>query len=81
MLQGYFFEDFDLPQVSDIDAVFLIELEDSHRKAFLLADLALAADCCSCGTTVLTALLLGRHLLVPNAGDCRAVLFRKGVAV
>lgn len=39
-----FFEDFDFPQVSDIDAVFLKELEDSHRKAFLLADLALAAE-------------------------------------
>ncbi|OMO53408.1 phosphatase 2C (PP2C)-like protein [Corchorus capsularis] len=79
-----FLEDFDLPQVSDIDAVFLKELEDSHRKAFLLADLALAAEesiSSSCGTTVLTALVLGRHLLVANAGDCRAVLCRKGVAV
>lgn len=79
-----FFEDFDLPQVSDIDAVFLKELEESHRKAFLLADLALAAESSvsvSCGTTVLTALLLGRHLLVANAGDCRAVLCHKGVAV
>ncbi|KAL1111642.1 hypothetical protein V6Z11_D02G074500 [Gossypium hirsutum] len=75
-----FFEDFDFPQVSDIDAVFLKELEDSHRKAFLLADLALAAESSvnsSCGTTVLTALVLGRHLLVANAGDCRAVLCRK----
>ncbi|TYJ45546.1 hypothetical protein E1A91_A02G064400v1 [Gossypium mustelinum] len=35
----------------------------------------------SCGTTVLTALVLGRHLLVANAGDCRAVLCRKGTAV
>ncbi|MBA0612619.1 hypothetical protein Godav_013202 [Gossypium davidsonii] len=79
-----FFEDFDFPQVSDIDAVFLKELEDSHRKAFLLADLALAAESSvssSCGTTVLTALVLGRHLLVANAGDCRAVLCRKGTAV
>ncbi|XWS38896.1 hypothetical protein CRYUN_Cryun18bG0002500 [Craigia yunnanensis] len=79
-----FFEDFDLPQVSDIDAVFLKELEDYHRKTFLQADLALAAESSvssSCGTTVLTALVLGRHLLVANAGDCRAVLCRKGVAV
>ncbi|XVF62386.1 hypothetical protein PTKIN_Ptkin09bG0003600 [Pterospermum kingtungense] len=80
-----FFENCDLPQASDhIDAVFLKELEDSHRKAFLLADLALASESSvssSCGTTLLTALVLGRHLLVANAGDCRAVLCRKGVAV
>ncbi|XP_022723104.1 probable protein phosphatase 2C 13 [Durio zibethinus] len=79
-----FFEDFDLQQVSDIDAVFLKELEDSHRKAFLRADRALAEESSvsnSCGTTVLTALVLGRHLLVASAGDCRAVLCHKGVAV
>lgn len=80
----FFFQDADLPQSTDIDSVFLNELESSHRKAFLLADLALADECnvsTSCGTTALTALLLGRHLLVANAGDCRAVLCRKGVAV
>ena len=50
----------------------------------MLADHALAAESSvssSCGTTVLTVLLLGRHLLVANAGDCRAVLCQKGVAV
>ncbi|GMY27990.1 probable protein phosphatase 2C 13 [Fagus crenata] len=79
-----FFEDADLPQTSDIDAVFLKELENSHRKAFLRADRALANECSVdryCGTTALTALILGRHLLVANAGDCRAVLCRKGLAV
>lgn len=79
-----FFEDADLPQTTDIDSVFLKELERSHRKAFLLADLALADEhsvSSLCGTTALTALLLGRHLMVANAGDCRAVLCRKGVAV
>ncbi|PON64879.1 Protein phosphatase [Parasponia andersonii] len=79
-----FFQDSDLPQTTDVDAVFLMELENSHRKAFLLADLALADESSvssSCGTTALTALLLGRHLLVANAGDCRAVLCRKGMAV
>lgn len=78
-----FFEEADLPHTSDIDAI-LKELENSHRKAFLLADLALADECSvssSCGTTALTALILGRHLLVANAGDCRAVLCRKGTAV
>ncbi|EXB75671.1 putative protein phosphatase 2C 13 [Morus notabilis] len=79
-----FFQDCDFPQTSEIDSVFLDELENSHRKAFLLADLALADEASvssSCGTTALTVLLLGRHLLVANAGDCRAVLCRKGVAL
>lgn len=78
-----FFEDSDLPQTIDIDAAFFKELENSHKKAFLLADQALADEhsvSSSCGTTALTALVLGRHLLVANAGDCRAVLCRKGVA-
>ncbi|KAJ6720904.1 PROTEIN PHOSPHATASE 2C [Salix viminalis] len=79
-----FFEDVDLPQTSDIDDIFLKELINSHKKAFLLADRALADESIvdsSCGTTALTALVLGRHLVVANAGDCRAVLCRKGVAV
>ncbi|KAJ8766314.1 hypothetical protein K2173_022373 [Erythroxylum novogranatense] len=79
-----FFEDADIPQTSDVDSIFLEALVDSHRKAFLLADSALAIESSissSCGTTALTALVLGRHLLVANAGDCRAVLCRKGVAV
>uniref|UniRef100_A0A2P2KJE1 protein-serine/threonine phosphatase n=2 Tax=Rhizophora mucronata TaxID=61149 RepID=A0A2P2KJE1_RHIMU len=79
-----FFEDADLPQTSDIDSVFLDALVNSHQKAFLLADSALANESSissSCGTTALTALVLGRHLIVANAGDCRAVLCRKGVAV
>lgn len=79
-----FFEDAELPQISDINGCLLKELEESHKKAFLLADNALAAESSVsglCGTTVLTALVLGRHLLVANAGDCRAVLCRKGVAL
>lgn len=79
-----FFEDADLPHTSDIDAVFLNRLENSHRKSFLLADLALAEEhsvSSSCGTTALTALVLGRNLLVANVGDCRAVLCQKGKAV
>ncbi|GKV06821.1 hypothetical protein SLEP1_g18657 [Rubroshorea leprosula] len=79
-----FFEDAELPEISDIDAGLLKELENSHKKAFLLADRALAAESGisgSCGTTVLTALVLGKHLLIANAGDCRAVLCRKGLAV
>ncbi|KAF5462352.1 hypothetical protein F2P56_018370 [Juglans regia] len=79
-----FFEDVDFPQTSEVDEVFLEEVENSLRKAFLLADLALADDCgvsSSSGTTALTALIFGRILLVANAGDCRAVLCRKGVAI
>ncbi|XP_010921355.2 probable protein phosphatase 2C 47 [Elaeis guineensis] len=78
------FEDTDFPQASEADKVFSDSVENSVRKAFLLADLALADDCTitsSSGTTALTALLFGRLLLVANAGDCRAVLCRKGKAV
>ncbi|KAG6436707.1 hypothetical protein SASPL_101609 [Salvia splendens] len=53
-------------------------------EAFLLADMALAEDSSvssSSGTTALTALVVGRLLMVANAGDCRAVLCRKGDAI
>ncbi|XP_023000224.1 probable protein phosphatase 2C 47 isoform X1 [Cucurbita maxima] len=79
-----FFEDADWLKMLDISSISMKDLESSHRKAFLLADLALADEQSvgsSCGTTALTALILGSHLLVANAGDCRAVLCRKGVAV
>ncbi|QHO06572.1 hypothetical protein HN51_065432 [Arachis hypogaea] len=71
-------------QSYDTDALFLKWLEDSHRKPFLGADLALAGERSvnnTYGTTALTVLILGRHLLVANVGDCRAVLCRRGVAV
>ncbi|XP_010276526.1 PREDICTED: probable protein phosphatase 2C 47 [Nelumbo nucifera] len=80
----FFFKDAGFPQASEDDDVFLEEVEKSVRKAFLLADLALADDrtvSSSSGTTALTALILGRLLLVANAGDCRAVLCRGGVAI
>lgn len=79
-----FFENCDFPQAFGMDGVLLEELENSIKKAFLLADLALVDDCTissSSGTTALTALIFGRLLLVANAGDCRAVLCRKGEAV
>lgn len=79
-----FFEDADFPQAFEVDDAFLEKVENSIRKAFLQADLALADDCTissSSGTTVLTALIFGSLLLVANAGDCRAVLCRKGDAV
>ncbi|XP_019431168.1 PREDICTED: probable protein phosphatase 2C 2 isoform X2 [Lupinus angustifolius] len=79
-----FFEDANMLQSYDTDAFFLRKLEESHRRAFLRADYALADEQSvnsSCGTTALTALVLGRHLLIANAGDCRAVLCRRGTAV
>ncbi|KAK4273311.1 hypothetical protein QN277_021738 [Acacia crassicarpa] len=80
----FFFEDVSFPQTSEVDNVFLQEAENSLRKSFLLADVALADDCSvsnSSGTTALTALIFGRLLMVANAGDCRAVLCRKGEAI
>lgn len=79
-----FFEDVEFPQASEADNFFIDSVENSVRKAFLLADFALADDytiSASSGTTALAALIFGRLLLVANAGDCRAVLCRKGEAV
>ncbi|XP_023874840.1 probable protein phosphatase 2C 49 isoform X2 [Quercus suber] len=78
------FEDVNFPQASEVNDVFLEEVENSVRKAFLLADQALADDhsvSCSTGTTALTAMIFGRLLMVANIGDCRAVLCRKGEAI
>lgn len=80
----FIFGDASFPQSSEVDKVFLQDLENSLRKAFLLADSALADDCSvssSSGTTALAALIFGRLLMVTNAGDCRAVLCRKGKAI
>ncbi|KAF9688203.1 hypothetical protein SADUNF_Sadunf02G0172700 [Salix dunnii] len=79
-----FFEDANFPQTSEVDNIFLKEVENSLRKAFHQADLALADDhgvSTSSGTTALTAFVFGRLLMVANAGDCRAVLCRKGEAI
>ena len=61
----FFFEDVSFPQTSEVDNVFLEEVEDSLRKTFLLADSALADDCSvnsSSGTTALTALIFGKYV-------------------
>lgn len=79
-----FFEDVNFPQTCNVDDVFLEGVEDSLRRSFLSADLALADDCSvssSSGTTAITAVIFGRRLMVANAGDCRAVLCRKGEAI
>ncbi|KAK5845067.1 probable protein phosphatase 2C 27 isoform X1 [Gossypium arboreum] len=68
-------------------------VEDSHfpicvakaiKSAFLKADYAFADASSldiSSGTTALTALIFGRTLIIANAGDCRAVLGRRGRAI
>ncbi|XP_024362353.1 probable protein phosphatase 2C 57 [Physcomitrium patens] len=68
------------------DASFSSSVEDAVKNAYLELDKEFLEACrlnksLSSGTTVLTALLQGRNLLVANAGDCRAVLCRKGRAV
>ncbi|KAL3641865.1 hypothetical protein CASFOL_012680 [Castilleja foliolosa] len=83
----FFFEGAELPQSPDNDEnKFLQDLENSHRRSFLIADKALSDNEIStvdsyCGTTALTALVIGNNLLTANVGDCRAVLCRKGDAV
>lgn len=82
----FLFEDGDFPQwsESDDDEMYIESVESSVRRAFLQADLALSDEASvsrSSGTTALTALVLGSVLLVANAGDCRAVLSRKGTAI
>lgn len=68
------------------DASFPTAVEEAVKNAYLELDKRFSEACrlddsLSSGTTVLTALIQGRNLLVANAGDCRAVLCRKGVAV
>ncbi|KAK1385003.1 Protein-serine/threonine phosphatase [Heracleum sosnowskyi] len=83
-INRFFFEDVNFPQSPEVDEAFLEAVGSSLRKSFLLADAALADDCSvstSSGTTALAAIVLGSRLLVANAGDCRAVLCRKGEAI
>ncbi|KAL5231496.1 hypothetical protein ABZP36_030272 [Zizania latifolia] len=80
----FLFEDSEFPQASQVDETFVQSVENSVRRAFLQADLALADDLDisrSSGTTALMAVVFGRQLLVANAGDCRAVLCRRGMAM
>ncbi|KAG8084435.1 hypothetical protein GUJ93_ZPchr0010g8412 [Zizania palustris] len=80
----FLFENSEFPQASQVDETFIQSVENSVRRAFLQADLALADDLDishSSGTTALMAVVFGRQLLVANAGDCRAVLCRRGMAM
>ncbi|PIA45628.1 hypothetical protein AQUCO_01600092v1 [Aquilegia coerulea] len=75
-----------LPRVIVEDAEFPLKLERVVTRSFAKTDAAFANRCSlqstlSSGTTALTAMIFGRSLLVANAGDCRAVLSRLGLAV
>lgn len=75
-----------LPRVIVEDADFPLELEKVVIRSFMKTDAAFAKSCSlesalSSGTTALTAMIFGRSLLVANAGDCRAVLSRHGIAI
>ncbi|KAI9192891.1 hypothetical protein LWI28_029012 [Acer negundo] len=75
-----------LPRFIFEDKEFPNEIERVVASAFLQTDTAFAEACSSdatlaSGTTALAALVLGRMLVVANAGDCRAVLCRRGKAI
>ncbi|KAA8537390.1 hypothetical protein F0562_026923 [Nyssa sinensis] len=66
------------------DLHFPVCVEKAIKNAFVKADHAFADDSSldiSSGTTALTAVVFGRTMLIANAGDCRAVLGRRGRAV
>ncbi|MQL89062.1 hypothetical protein Taro_021641 [Colocasia esculenta] len=68
-----FFRDAGFPQDFQADDRFLQEVVSSMRRAFLLADDALADDCTvssSTGTTALTALVLGRRVIIELVLSC-----------
>ncbi|KAG6648272.1 probable protein phosphatase 2C 27 [Carya illinoinensis] len=66
------------------DSQFPICVEKAIKSAFVKADYAFADASSldiSSGTTALTALIFGRTMIIANAGDCRAVLGRRGRAI
>ncbi|KAG9149080.1 hypothetical protein Leryth_010687 [Lithospermum erythrorhizon] len=75
-----------LPRFIVQDEEFPSELERAIATAFVQTDHAFAEACTldtglASGTTALAALVIGSSLVVANAGDCRAVLCRKGKAI
>ncbi|CAN7061722.1 unnamed protein product [Brassica rapa subsp. trilocularis] len=66
------------------DSYFPLCVKKAIKNAFLKADYEFADDSSldiSSGTTALTAFIFGRRLIIANAGDCRAVLGRRGRAI
>ncbi|GLU10246.1 hypothetical protein SLE2022_270650 [Rubroshorea leprosula] len=75
-LPRFIFEDVDFPmEIEQVVASAFLQTDAAFFEAYQLND-ALAS-----GTTALAALVVGRLLLVANAGDCRAVLCRRGTAI
>ncbi|KAJ0984803.1 hypothetical protein J5N97_003159 [Dioscorea zingiberensis] len=72
-----------LPRIIVEDADFPLELEKVVTRSFMDTDTRTCSlqSTLSSGTTALTAMIFGRSLLVANAGDCRAVLSRLGMAI
>ncbi|KAL7166201.1 hypothetical protein ACSBR2_036979 [Camellia fascicularis] len=75
-----------LPRFIVKDEDFPREIERAVASAFLRTDTAFAEACSldaalASGTTALAALVVGSSLFVANAGDCRAVLCRRGKAI
>ncbi|KAK6939110.1 PPM-type phosphatase-like domain [Dillenia turbinata] len=66
------------------DSHFPTSVSKALKSAFVQADYAFADSSSldiSSGTTALTALMIGRTMLIANAGDCRAVLGKRGRAI
>lgn len=75
-----------LPKFILEDKDFPVDIERIVASAFLQTDYAFAEACSlntalASGTTALATLVIGRLLVVANAGDCRAVLCRRGKAI
>ncbi|XP_019175699.1 PREDICTED: probable protein phosphatase 2C 22 [Ipomoea nil] len=75
-----------LPRLIADDEDFPREIERAVSSAFQQTDTALAEACTldadlASGTTALAAFVVGSSLVVANAGDCRAVLCRRGKAI
>ncbi|KAI6680124.1 hypothetical protein NL676_034005 [Syzygium grande] len=80
------FASYNLLQYIIKDEDFPREIEKVVSSAFLQTDAAFAEACSldaalASGTTALAAIVMGRSLIVANAGDCRAVLCRRGRAI
>lgn len=66
------------------DKDFPTSIEKAMQSAYVKADHAFADHPhldCSSGTTALTVLIFDRKMLIANAGDCRAVLGKRGRAI
>ncbi|CAK8562090.1 unnamed protein product [Lathyrus sativus] len=75
-----------LPKFILEDTNFPVDIERIVASAFLQTDNAFAEACSldaalASGTTALATLVIGRLLVVVNAGDCRAVMCRSGKAI